>query len=133
LNEKDNYIIKSENSQIVYGNQKEIIYMNKVISIIEIDNSSPITIKSNKAKYDNSNHKTIFTQNVEINYLDYIIYSEELEVDFKNYLILISNNVKVKNINHNFIGDKIKVDIKKNTLEAYMNNDKEKIKIFANK
>jgi len=132
LNENDKYFITSENSEIIYKSEKEIVNMSNVIAIIRIHNKLPITIRSNKATYDNSSYKTIFKQNVEIDYLDNKIYSDEVEIDFKKELILISNNVKLKNNNFEIAGDQVKVDIKKNKLDMYMNENKKKIKVFAN-
>ena len=74
LDHENRYIITAELSEISYENNNEMVEMQKVIAIFLDKNNIPTTITSDKAFFNSSDYDTKFRKNVNIEYLDNIIF-----------------------------------------------------------
>ena len=63
------YIVNASIGEIDYD-KPNIIYLTNVIAFIKLTNSNDVKITSDFGKYNTNNFDTIFSKNVEINYLD---------------------------------------------------------------
>ena len=63
------YIVNASKGEIDYD-RPNIIYLTDVRAFIKLTNSNDVTITSDFGKYNTNNFDTIFTKNVEINYVD---------------------------------------------------------------
>ncbi|WP_075522894.1 LPS export ABC transporter periplasmic protein LptC [Candidatus Pelagibacter communis] len=132
LENNSQYIISSELSEITYENNIEIVNMQNVIGTFIDDKNIPLTIKSLKAVYNNSNYNTNFSENVRIEYLDNTVLSENVYVDFTNNLITISNNVRYLGLRGTILADNIKIDLITKEIQIYMDDsDNVKIEILS--
>ena len=132
LENNSQYIISSELSEITYENNIEIVNMQNVIGTFIDDKNIPLTIKSLKAVYNNSNYNTNFSENVRIEYLDNTVLSENVYVDFTNNLITISNNVRYLGLRGTMLADNIKIDLITKEIQIYMDDsDNVKIEILS--
>ena len=106
--------------------------MQNVIGTFIDDKNIPLTIKSLKAVYNNSNYNTNFSENVRIEYLDNTVLSENVYVDFTNNLITISNNVRYLGLRGTILADNIKIDLITKEIQIYMDDsDNVKIEILS--
>lgn len=126
------YLIKSKFSEISNNNEFEFTRMQQVDAKFTNKNFQEISIKSDKANYNNSNNNTNFSGNVEINFNNNKILSEKIDLDFEKQYILIHGNVKFKGNSLNMNADNIGIDLLKKELNIYMNNNK-KVKFLVNK
>ena len=132
LENNSQYIISSELSEITYENNIEIVNMQNVIGTFIDDKNIPLTIKSLKAVYNNSNYNTNFSENVRIEYLDNTVLSENVYVDFTNNLITISNNVRYLGLRGTILADNIKIYLITKEIQIYMDDsDNVKIEILS--
>ena len=86
------YNIRSDFAEF-NSDQPELILMQKVKGVIELNNSSPITIFSENAIYNKVNHDTNFFNNVVVEYEDHQILSNNLDLFFESNLASISKNI----------------------------------------
>ncbi len=132
LDQKKNYIITSELSEIIDFNNNEIVKMKSVNAIITDEKKIPLLIKSDNAEYNNFNYHTKFRDNVSIEYMNNKIYSDKLDLDIKNSIAKIYENVKYVGNNGTIISDNIRFDLKTKKVDIYMNNEKDDVKIEKN-
>lgn len=125
------YFIKSKLSEISNNNEFEFTKMQQVDAKFTNKNFQEISIKSDKANYNNANNNTNFTGNVEINFNNNKILSEKIDLDFEKQYILIHGNVKFRGNNLNMNSDNIGIDLLKGELNIYMNDNK-KVKFLVN-
>tara|TARA_B100000795_G_scaffold98444_1_gene72250 strand:+ start:968 stop:1552 length:585 start_codon:yes stop_codon:yes gene_type:complete len=112
------------------GDQKNLIKMREVESIIKVENSTPIKILADSAIYDKSNYNTIFSGNVIISYDEHIISSDNADLTFEKNLATIYNNVIYKNLNTKLEADKIDIDILTKNTKISMNDKLKKVRIL---
>ena len=74
FDDKTEYIINSDFSEVTYQDNVEMIKMKNVKAIFIDKSIFPVTITANNALYNNSTYDTYFSENVEINYIDNIIF-----------------------------------------------------------
>ena len=133
IKEDNFYQISSELSEITYKGNSELILMKKVNAVLTDENKNSLFVTSDNASYNNTNYNTNFENNIEIKYLDNIIYAENMILDFKNNFISISNNVRYNGSLGNLKADNIKIDLITKKIDVFMNKDNENIVITSNK
>ena len=134
IRENNDYQILSELSELTYDEDgSEIILMSKVTAILTDENNNSLIITSDKANYNNTNYNTSFQDNVEIKYLDNIIFAENMILDFNKNFISVYNNVKYNGSLGNLIADNIKIDLITKKIDVFMNNTNENIVISSSK
>ena len=95
LDQNNYYKITAEESEIHYVNNsekggdsnEEIVKMSNVKALILDQNNLPIVITSKKAVYNNSNYNTNFREDVLIEYMDYKILADKLDLNFQKNII----------------------------------------------
>ena len=132
LDNDSEYTITAEVGEIFYENDAEKVYMQMVIATLIDQNRLPVTIKSNKALYDNSNYGTNFSENVRIEYGNEIILSDKVDLDFKSNIISIYENVIYNGINGSMKADNITINLITKKINVNMNNKKDNVKIIVN-
>jgi len=122
------YRIKSEFGKID-PKKPNLILMENVFAQIALKNSSPITISSNFALYDNISYNTNFYENVNLEHKFHKINSEKIDLTFDENLVFISGNVIYKNLDAKLEADKIRIDLISKDVKIYMDKKKNKVTI----
>ena len=91
LNQNNYYEITSKESEISYINNDEIVNMYQVKALILDQINLPIIITAKEAVYNNSNYNTNFRGDVTIEYMDYNIFADKMDLNFQKNII---NNVE---------------------------------------
>lgn len=133
LDEKNQYVITSDLSEITYEEGREIVKMQKVTAILLNQKNIPLIITSELATYNNFNYNTKFSQNVRVEYLNNKIFSDKLDFDYNNNLITVYENVKYDGIQGNIIADNIKIDLITKKIEIYMSNINDDVEVSTKK
>ena len=113
------------------SNQSNLISMSEVEGTIEMNNSKPIVISSDKAVYNKLNHDTNFFENVLVVYDDHQISSHNLDLFFEKNFASISKNIIYKSLNTELRADKIEIDLITKNSKIFMNDKIKKIKIIT--
>ena len=127
FDDKTEYIINSDFSELTYQDNVEMIKMKNVKAIFIEKSIFPVTITANNALYNNSTYDTYFSENVEINYMDNIIFSNKIDLNFKENTILIYENVKYEGEQGTIRSDNIKINLITKKIQIYMNNKEKKV------
>ena len=123
------YIILAKEGEIDLNNN-DIIFLKDVSAYIKmIKNNETITIKSNFGKYNTVNFDTIFSKNVQINYLDNNIIGEYLDFSMMKNKLIISRNVVYTNLENILKADVVEVDTTTQDIKVFMYDVKNKINI----
>ena len=122
------YRIKSEFGKID-PKKPNLILMENVFAQIALKDSSPITISSNFALYDNISYNTNFYENVNLEHKYHKINSEKIDLTFDENLVFISGNVIYKNLDAKLEADKIRIDLISKDVKIYMDKKKNKVTI----
>ena len=130
-NKGNKFEIKSDYG-FINPQQSNIISMNKVKAVVYLSNGEEIYINSNKAKYNNINNDTIFNGSVEMNYQDYKINAENLDLFFENNLVTLYDKVKYKSKISNLIADKVSIDLIDKNTKIQMNDENSNILVRSN-
>ena len=127
--EGNGYIISSAVGKLNID-KPNFIFMEKVTAVINLKNSTPINIISDKASYNSLNYDTRFSGNVLAIFSEHNIISDNFDVFFKNNEAIISNNIIYEHLGKSMKADKIKIDLitKNSTISMY--DDLEKIEII---
>ena len=126
-NKDRTYIIKAETG-IIDESNTEIISMKNVNAKVILKNGNIIYINSLEAKYNILSYETLFERNVELNFLDHKVTSDNLDLLFNENILTAYNNLLYKNSNLSINADKIEIDmITKNS--KIFNFDEKKVKI----
>ena len=127
--EGNGYIISSAVGKLNID-KPNFIFMEKVTAVINLQNSTPINIISDKASYNSLNYDTRFSGNVLAIFSEHNIMSDNFDVFFKNNEAIISNNIIYEHLGKSMKADKIKIDLitKNSTISMY--DDLEKIEII---
>lgn len=133
IRENNDYQIKSEFSEITYKDGNELVLMKNVTAIITDKKNISLFITSDEAKYNNNNYNTKFENNVEIRYLNNIIYAEKMFLDIVNNSISINENIIYKGPLGILEADNIKINLITKKIDISMNNTNENIVIISNK
>ena len=108
----------------------DVIYLTEVKAyIILVNKPDIISITSNFGKYNTSNFDTIFSKNVNINYIDNLITGEYMEYSMQNNILIISKNVVYKNLENTLNADVIELDTLTKNTKIFMHNTKNKVRV----
>ena len=132
LNNGIQYEIESDSSEIVYKNNEELVQMKKVVALVLDTKKLPLTIISDEATYNNSNYNTNFRKNVQIRYMNNIIYSDKLDLDFLSNFITIFDDVQYEGNNNTLKADIIKINLITKKIDIYMDKKGKNVEITAN-
>ena len=130
IDNQNSYKIFSENSEVDFASNSDIVKMNIVNAEINLKNYGLINISSEKAIYDNGNYYTKFTKNVKIQYDENLIFSDQMELDLKKKTILVFDNVIFENPKGRILTDNIKIDLLTKKTNMYMNNETDKVNLI---
>ena len=130
-NKGNKFEIKSDYG-FINPDQSNIISMNEVKAVVYLSNGEKIYINSDKAKYNNVNNDTIFNGSVEMNYQDYKINAENLDLFFENNLVTLYDKVKYKSKISNLIADKVSIDLIDKNTKIQMNDENSNILVRSN-
>ena len=123
------YILLAKEGEIDLKNS-DIIFLKDVTANIKmIKNNEIITIISNYGKYNTVNYDTIFSDNVEINYLDNQIISDYLDFSMMKNMLIISKNVVYRNLENILKADVIELNTITKDTKIFMYNSNEKVNI----
>ncbi len=123
------YILIAKEGEIDLNNS-DIIYLTDVTAYIKlIKNSELIVITSNYGKYNTINYDTIFSKNVNIDYVDNIITGDYLDFSMMNNLLIISRNVVYKNLENTLKADVIELDTNTKDTKIFMYNSSEQVNV----
>ena len=125
------YTINALKGEIDYKNSN-IIYLTNVEAILKLKNSNEIKIKSDYGKYNITNFDTIFSEKVQINYLDNKITGDYLDFSIRRNLIIISRNVIYTNLESSLFADVFELNIETNDAKIYMYEENKEVKIKNN-
>ncbi len=106
----------------------DIIKLKNVTAIINIKDSGYIYVSSQNALYNRVNLNTYFYEDVELNYQDHFIKSENMDMNYVKKNIKISGNVKYKNNNDSLNADVIEMNMLTKVSRIFMKNKSDKIK-----
>ena len=126
------YIITSDLSELTYVNDFEFVNMRGVVAKVMDKDDFLLTIKSDQALYDNSNYNTKFRKNVQIEYMNSKIFSDNIDVNFQDNTVKIFGNVKYDGMNGTINSDNIKIDLITKKVDIYMDDDRDKVQISKN-
>ena len=132
ISEENDYQIMSELSKITYKDGAELILMQNVNAILTDENGNSVFVTSDNASYNNANYDTEFKNNIEIKYLDNVIFAEKMILDFKGNFISIYNNVRYNGSLGNLEADNIKINLITKKIDIFMNNANENVVISSN-
>ena len=127
-NNGNTYIIKSDYGEVNEEN-KDIIFMSKVVAEMNFDNGTTAYLKSENANYNTSNNDTNFLNNVELIYLNHKINADNMDIFFKNSVLEAYNNLVYSNPDISLIADKVKINLKTKDTKIFMLNN-EKVKVI---
>ena len=122
------YIVNASIGEIDYD-KPNIIYLTNVRSFIKLTNSNDVTITSDFGKYNTNNFDTIFSKNVEINYLDNKITGEYLDFSIGRNSMIISRKVVYTNLENILKADVIEINITTKDTKIFMYKDNKKVNI----
>ena len=104
------YIINSDEG-IIDKNDSDIVLMKKVKARIVFADGSVVYISSDKAKYNNKSFNTNFEKNINLNFLNHDLTSQNLDLFFDKNKIEVYNNLIYKNSDLTMTADKIEIDM----------------------
>ena len=114
-------------------NNKDIMFLEDVVSYILTKNSGNIKITSDFGKYNLINYDTIFSKNVIVIYPGHKITGEYLDFSLINNLGTMSTNVIYIGNEINMTADKIEMNISTKDTKIFMNNNTKKVLIEGDK
>ncbi len=127
IEKNNNYKLSSKTSEIFYKDGIELIKMLEVKAIFTDKNNTKVIVTSDEAVYNNNNYNTIFKKNIEIRYLNNVIYGDILNLDLENNNLKLYGNVKYDGINGNLTADNIELDLISKQINIFMNQIDQKV------
>ena len=122
------YIVNASKGEIDYD-RPNIIYLTNVTAFIKLTNSNDVTITSDFGKYNTNNFDTIFSKNVEINYLVNKITGEYLDFSIGRNSMIISRKVVYTNLENILKADVIEINVTTKDTKIFMYKDNQKVNI----
>ena len=132
LNQNNYYEITSKESEISYINNDEIVNMYQVKALILDQINLPIIITAKEAVYNNSNYNTNFRGDVTIEYMDYNIFADKMDLNFQKNIIKIFQNVRYVGAENKLTSDNIELNLLTKEIDIYMNSKTDKVQIIQN-
>ena len=108
-----------------------IIRMEQILCTFYFKDGTNLTIVSNYGIYNNVTDDMEFTENVKMNYLENILFSEKANFFNAKNELLVEGNVKSKSPEGELQADKLDFDLNSKKLKISMYND-EKVNIKVN-
>ena len=127
-NNGNKYFIYSEYGEVDVNNP-DIILMKNVFAKVEVFKKDTIYINSFSAKYNLINYETNFNKDVELKYLDHVIFTENMDLSFQKNFAWLYTDVVYKSSDYELFADKIEIDLITKNSKIYTDNNK-KIKII---
>ena len=127
-NDGNEYTVTATEGEIDFSNSN-IIYLTNVNALIDLANSEKILITSDYGKYNSENFDTIFSKNVNINYLDNKITGEYVDFSLKRNSMLISRKVVYTNLENILKADVVEIDIQTKDTKIFMLEDNKKVNV----
>ena len=106
-----------------------ILFLTEVDALIKLKNSENVSITSDFGKYNSENFDTIFSRNVEINYLKNKITGEYLDFSLQRNSMIISKNITFTDEENVLNADVIELDIKTKDVKIFMHEEDKKVNI----
>ena len=125
------YSITATESEITYIDNNEIVLMKIVKGFFEDKKGSTLKISSKNAIFNNNNYKTIFENNVEMDYMGNVIRSDKLILDFEENTVVIRDNIIYEGLQGLGKADNVIIDLITKNIEISMNNLDDKIEITS--
>ena len=122
------YIINARQGEIDYENEN-IIYLTDVRATVRLTNSKEVKINSDFGKYNSMNFDTIFSKNVNVDYLENNIKGEYLDFSIDRNTMIISKNVIYTNLENILKADVVEINIKTKDTKIYMYDKDHKVNI----
>ena len=123
------YIIEANEGEIDISNSN-IIYLKKVKAYIKlIKKNEMITISSDFGKYNTVSYDTIFSKNVEVDYIDNNLTGNYLDFSMMKNTLIMSKNVVYTNPDNILIADVVKLNTVTKDTKIFMHNSKEKVEV----
>ena len=122
------YFIYSEYGEVDINNP-DIILMKNVFAKVEIFKKDTIYINSSSARYNLTNYETNFNKDVELTYLNHVIFTENMDLSFQKNFAWLYTDVVYKSSDYELFADKIEIDLITKNSKIYTNNSK-KVKII---
>lgn len=126
--EKGNIYEINSVSGSISDDDENILILENVSAEILIFNYGTFFIKSDKAKYNRLTLDTHFFNNVNLNYFNHVVESEDLFLKYMDKEIKILNSVKYKNNENLLEADKVDLDLASKTSKIYMKDKNKKVK-----
>ena len=123
------YIVKAKEGEID-NNNSNIIFLTDVEALVNLDNSNKILIFADYGKYNIRNFDTIFSKNVNIEYLNKKIKSGYLDFSILRNSMIISKDVVYFDLENILKTDVVKINLKTKDINFYMLDKEDKIKII---
>ena len=112
--------------------EKNVLDLDNVRGIITSDERSTVYVKSEYAEYNSSSLKSIFYQNVVINYEDKEITCDYFDIDMKTNIAIAYNNVVVTDPQSIMKAGRIILNIETKVININPDNKKNKVSLTIN-
>ena len=123
------YIIEANEGEIDISNSN-IIYLKKVKAYIKlIKKNEMITISSDFGKYNTVTYDTIFSKNVEVDYMDNNLIGNYLDFSMMKNTLIMSKNVVYTNPDNILIADVVELNTVTKDTKIFMHNSNEKVEV----
>ena len=122
------YIITAKQGEIDFNNAN-ILYLTAVNGLIKLVESEDVTITSDYGKYNTDNFDTIFSKNVEINYLNNKIEGEYLDFSINRNSMLISKDVVYNNLKNILKADAVEINLNTKDTKIFMYEEKKNVSV----
>ena len=131
LDDNSKYNISAKLSELTYENGVEVVFMQKVNAVFIDKNGTELKITSDFAVFNNETYNTDFSENVKINYLENVAYSNKLNLDFIDNIATITDNVVYEGPQGVLITDNVVINLISKSAEIFMNSPKEKVEVIT--
>ncbi len=112
--------------------EKNVLDLDNVRGIITSDERSTVYVKSEYAEYNSSSLKSMFYQNVVINYEDKEITCDYFDIDMKTNIAIAYNNVVVTDPQSIMKAGRIILNIETKVININPDNKKNKVSLTIN-
>ena len=112
--------------------EKNVLDLDNVRGIITSDERSTVYVKSEYAEYNSSSLKSIFYQNVVINYEDKEITCDYFDIDMKTNIAIAYNNVVVTDPQSIMKAGRVILNIETKVININPDNKKNKVSLTIN-
>ena len=130
--EGNTFYINAQRALIDRSNNIENeVKMIGVTALINLRNKGTIIVYSNEALYNKLNNNTFFSGNINIEYLENRISSQNMDLIFSEKLSKIFNNVKLRSNKLELYADMVLIDMVTGNVDIEMNDKIKKVKLIS--